>query len=59
MKSLWATTRASIKDVEKEEEEESAVQSAEREVSLKGGTATVMAMEESLEQAVMHRAQIQ
>lgn len=58
VKSLWAATRVSIKDVEKKEEE-SAIQHAEREVSLKGCTATVTAMEEGLEQAVMNRAQIQ
>jgi len=47
----------SIKDIEKEDEE-SAIQHAHREVSLRGCAATVT-MEESLEEAVMNRAHIQ
>lgn len=56
VKSLWAATEASINE---KEEEESAIQHAgKREASLRDGTLTAMAMEESLEQAVMKGAQI-
>lgn len=56
VKSLWAATEVSISE---KEEEESAIQHAgKREASLRDGTLTTMAMEESLEQAVMKGAQI-
>lgn len=56
VKSLWAATEVSISE---KEEEESAIQHAgKREASLRDGTLTAMAVEESLEQAVMKGAQI-
>lgn len=57
-KSLWTATRVSIRAIEKDEEL-SAIQDAEREESLGVCTAIAMAMEESLEEEVMNRAQIQ
>lgn len=55
VKSLWAATQVSISGKKKEE---SAIQHAGKEGKFEGGTLTAMALEESLEQAVMNGAQI-
>lgn len=53
VKSLWAIIQVSTGE---KEEEESAVQHAEKGGKPEGGTLTAMAMEESLEQAVVNGA---